>query len=263
MNAHEQHYRSRCRAARTRLRAVPPGVDRVLLPHARLRVRSRRRRTGSTRARLARLRWFRGPRRVALVALSHRQQRLLRHAERQATARDADRLHERRQRVGTGRTADQREHMDRSDPRRSRPPRHRRPGRRDDRARVGTAGVHHRAAAPPAASARGADPARSPQMEGQRSRGVARHDSRVRQQRAPARSGDTRRARHRNRSFRFVGPVRSRAASPVGALPGRVRTVRHRLARHPVARRRHDVDASVPALAARIGRVRHLDARPR
>ena len=56
-------------------------------------------------------------------------------------------------------------------------------------ARVGPARVRRRAAAPPAAPARGADPARGAEVEGERGRGAARHHGGVGEQRAAARRG--------------------------------------------------------------------------
>ena len=56
-----RHHRPRAHRSRTGLRAVPPGTDRLLLPDARLGVRSRRRGAGDARARVARLRRLRRP----------------------------------------------------------------------------------------------------------------------------------------------------------------------------------------------------------
>ena len=82
--------------------------------------------------------------------------------------------------------------------------------------RVGAARVRRRAAAPPAAPARGADPARGVEVEGERGRRAARHDGRVGQQRAAAGAGDARRPqRHRGRRAAADRRRRSRSCSRV------------------------------------------------
>ena len=60
-----------------------------------------------------------------------------------------------------------------------------------------------------------------------------------------------------------VGHDRRRAAGAARALRRRVRALRHRFAREVAPRGRDDVDAAVPAVAARRRRVRRLAARAR
>ena len=79
--------------------------------------------------------------------------------------------------------------------------RHGRPGRRRRVARDDPPGVRGRAAAPPRAPARGADPLRGAALEGGRGRRAARHERRVGQQRAAARARDARDER-RQRAIR-------------------------------------------------------------
>ena len=73
------------------------------------------------------------------------------------------------------RPAAARGHLDRADPRRARRAGRRRPRRRGRRARVDPARVRRRAAAPAAAAAGRAHPARGPALEGRRGRRAARH----------------------------------------------------------------------------------------
>ena len=105
----------------------------------------------------------------------------------------------------------------------------RRPGRASGDPRVGAARVRRRVAAPPAAPAGGADPARSVEVEGDRGRRAARHDGRVGEQRAAARAVDARRPQ-RHRGHR-AATRRRRAGRAARALRRRVRALRHRVAR--------------------------------
>ena len=83
-------------------------------------VRGRGRGAGDDRARLAEPRSLRGPRRVAHVALPHRDERLPRHAERPGAARPSDGSRPRaRARLASLDDAP-RGHLDRADPRRAR-----------------------------------------------------------------------------------------------------------------------------------------------
>ena len=122
----------------------------------------------------------RGARRAAVVAVSHREQRVLRHVEGPAPARDADRPHGGRPRATARRPA--------ARPRTCGSARSRTracarladdPAEEAVAARVGAARVRRRAAAPAAPPARGADPARSLEVEGERGRRAARHHRRV------------------------------------------------------------------------------------
>ena len=88
---------------RARVRAVPTRADCVLLPDARFRVRGRRRGAGDVGARVAQLRPLRRPRRAALLAVPHREQRLLRSLEGPAPAGAADGPHGGRARRRSGR----------------------------------------------------------------------------------------------------------------------------------------------------------------
>ena len=86
-----------------------------------------------------------------------------------------------------------------------------RPGRRRRGAREHQAGVHRRAAAPPAKPAGGAHPARGAAVEGERGGGASGHERRVGQQRAPAGPRDAGRARRSARRPR--PPMDERAGS--------------------------------------------------
>ena len=147
-------------------RAAPPGVDRPLLPDARLGVRGRRRGAGDDGAGVAQHRPLRGPRAVRGVAVPHRDQRLPQPAARAAVggplpmdlgpAASPDRRRPTRPGTDVGRAG----------PRRLGPASAGRgPGRRGDRARVAAPGVRHRPAAPATAPAGGADPARRAALE--------------------------------------------------------------------------------------------------
>ncbi len=188
----ESHDRSAIVRPGSRVRAAPRRADRLLLPNARLVVRGRGRRAGDARACVACVRPVRGPLVVALVALQHRNQRLPRHAEGSQAACAAGRS----RRFVAGRRSGgcdpPREHMDPADPRRPGAAGDRRPGRGCRLSRVDPARVRQRVAASPAAPARGVDPARGPALEGQRSRGAARNDGRLREQRVAAGAHDAR-----------------------------------------------------------------------
>ena len=182
-------------------RAAPVGADRLLLPHARVAVRGRGRRAGDADPRVAELRPLRGPRRAALVALPHRDERVPRHAERAGAPRAAD-----GSRAVARAGAGQPEHaargdVDPADPRQ--PGRARgRSGRRRSGARDDPARVRRRAAASAAAPARGADPVRGAALAGDRGRRAARDQRRVGQQRAAAGARDDRGDRPRRRPIR-------------------------------------------------------------
>ena len=198
-----------------RARAAPRRADRVLLPDARLAVRGRGRRAGDAHPRLAGLRPLRGPRGAALVALPHRDERLPRHAERQGAPRPSDGS---RARAGADRGEPQHApggDVDRADARRARRAGGR-SGRRRRRARDDPARVRRRAAAPAAAPARRADPLRGAPLAGDRGRGAARHERRLREQRAPAGARDARREqRERRRPLAAARRGRPRAARPL------------------------------------------------
>ena len=85
--------------------------------------------------------------------------------------------------------------LGRAGARRQRAARRRRPGRAAGRAGVDPAGVRRRAAAPAAAPAGGAHPARGAALEGRRGRRAARHHGRLGEQRAAARPGHAGRPR--------------------------------------------------------------------
>ena len=183
------------RRARTPARAAPPRADRLLLPDARLR-RSRprtpcRRRwcgPGSAYDRFegrSSLRsWlYRIATNVCLDMLGGKQRRarpMDMIASRQVgpTQPGADAAARRRgsSRCPTGRVV-----PDGGDP-----------GEVAVAQRVGPPGVHRRAAAPAAAAARRADPARGAALEGRRGRRAARHDRRLGEQRAAAGPGHDR-----------------------------------------------------------------------
>ena len=131
-----------------------------------------------------------------------------------------------------------------------------RSGRGRGRARDDPARVRRRAAAPAAAPARRADPLRGAALEGDRGRGAARDERRVRQQRAPARAGDARGERRERARHDAVGRRGGRGAAR--ALRRRVRALRHGRAHVADPRGRDAVDAAVRPLAARPRR--HLRA---
>src|SRR2546430_10396998 len=157
------------RGRRAAARAAPQGADRLLLPDARLAVRGRGRRTGDAAPRLAKPRPLRGTRRSALLALPDRDERLLRPPERPRAPCPADgsRAGARAGRVEFECAAGG--DLDRTCSRQRRLARKRPRGccgcARDD-----PPGVRRRAATPAAAPARGADPLRSPPVEGGRGR---------------------------------------------------------------------------------------------
>ena len=98
---------------------------------------------------------------------------------------------------GHGRAADRREQLGRPDPRSARAVDRSRSRGNRSRPGIGAACVRDRVAASPAPPARGADPPRSPEVARERSGRVARHDGRVRQQRAAARASDVGRPQRR------------------------------------------------------------------
>ena len=136
--------------------------------------------------------------------------------------------------------------LDRADPDQ---PRHRRDRSGGARGPAGhdPPGVRGRAPAPAGAPARGADPVRGPALEGQRGGRAARHERGVGQQRAPARAGDARGARHR--ADRRRGADGQRPAGAAGALRRGVRALRHRRADLADPRGRDPVDAAVRHVA--------------
>ena len=197
----------------------------------------------------------------AVVALSHREQRLLRHVEGPPAARAADGPHGGRPRRRPGRPA----HRRRSrgsvrSPTAASCSAATIPAEAAGDARVGAARVRRRAAAPPGAPARGADPARGVEVEGDRGRGAARHDGRVGQQRAAA--GARRRsptATSRAGARRSRSTTRSRSCSRATSTRSSASTSSRSCA---AARGRDDADAAVPAVDAGRERARHLAARP-
>ena len=174
-----------------RLEALRVELTALLLPDARLRVRSRGCRPGDVHPRLARRTTGSraAPRSGRGCTGSRRTSASTCWAPRQRRARPID-LNDPLDRGCATRRAARGERVGRAGPRRPRGPERRRPGRRRRRARIDPAGVRRRAPAPAAEAARRADPARGPALAGRRGRGAARHDRRVGQQRAPAGPGD-------------------------------------------------------------------------
>ena len=164
---------------------------------------------------------FEGRAVAALVALPDRHQRLPGHAERpQRRARPMD--------LGPAGTADAAApatlpevDLAGADPRRAGAARRRRPGRDVAIARDDPARVRRRAAAPAAAPAGGADPARGAALEGHRGGRTARHQRRVGQQRPAAGAGHARRARAA--ASDPIAPLDDRAAGAAGPLRGGLR----------------------------------------
>ncbi len=193
---------------------------------------------------------LRGPLGAALVAVPHRHQRLPRHAARPRAARPADgsRAARGRRRLANLDVA-ARDDLDRADPRRPACcPTTAIPAERRRRARDDPARVRRRAAAPAAAPARGADPARGAALAGERGRRAARHDGRVGQQRAAARAGHARRRTTSPRPTpRPLGDAEQRAL--LAALRRRLRALRHGRADRADPRGRDAVDAAVRAVA--------------
>ena len=161
-----------------------------------------------------------------LVALPHRDERLPRHAHEPRAPRAADGSR-------AGARADRREpeHAARGDVDPARAGRARRAARAIPAEVAGRAGVdpprvRRRAPAPAAAAARRAAPLRGAPLAGDRGRGAARDERRLRQQRAPAG------ARHARASDLDAG-------EPAGAREGR----RELLARYVEAFERYDIEA--------------------
>ena len=154
---------------------------------------------------------FEGRAALQVVALPDRDERLLRHAQRQGAARAADGPRP-VARAGRREPGDARRAVARADSRLARARRGRRPGvgrrvARDDQARL-----RRRAAEPAAAPARRADPLRGAALEGDRGRRAARDERRVGQLGAAARAGDAGGERPRRRPTR-----RPRSTSPTAS----------------------------------------------
>ena len=208
-------------------RAASAGADGLLLPHARVAVRGRGRRAGDADPRVAELRPVRGPGGAALVALSHRDERVLRPPERAGAPCTAD-----GPRAGAGARAGQPEHAARGDvdPADTRQPDRargrsggRRGGARDDPPRV-----RRRPPAPAAAPACGADPVRGAALAGVRGRRAARDQRRFRQQRAAESARDDRGERsleRPSRSPRWTRPTPR--CSPATSRRSSATTSRH------------------------------------
>ena len=103
------------------------------------------------------------------------------------------------------------------------------PGRARGRTRVDPPRLRGRAAAPAAAPARRADPARGAALAGGRGRRAARHERRLGEQRAAAGAGHAGRQRS-STPARRVEPVDEAPARAARPLRRRVRALRHRLA---------------------------------
>ena len=236
----------------------------VLLPHAGLGVRGRRRRAGDARARAWRsFDSFEGRAVAAVVALPDREQRLLRHVEGAPAPRDADRPHgagpRRRSRsaepcpktCGSARSPTRSVVSDAGDP-----------AEQAVAARVGSARVRRRAATPAASPAGGAHPARGAEVEGRaRSRSCSTRRC-VSVNSALQRARSTLAESNVSDSDR-VGADRPGPAGAAGALRRRVRALRRRRDGVVAARRRDDDDAAVPAVDARRVGVRQVAARRR
>ena len=204
----------------------------LLLPHAGLGLRGRGRRPGHPGAGLARARPVRGPLGAALLALPHRHQRVLRPCSTADSAGPA------RWTSGPPASADAPAAVDpaRGAPGSSRCPTAACCRRMPTRPTLAVArdsdpaGVRRRPAAPAAAAAGRAHPARGAALAGHRGRRPARHHGGVGQQRAPAGPGHARDARRPAAAGEPRG-LDDAAAGPARPLRRRVRALRHRRAR--------------------------------
>ena len=228
---------------------APRRADRLLLPDAGLGVRRRGRRAGDPHPGLAGLRPLRGAFRGAHLALSHRQQRVLRRPARPAAPGPADGDDRVRRGPPTGSigVAAARERVRRTGPRQHRVDASQRPGRGRRRTGVDPSRLRRRPPAPAAAAARRADPARRLEVAGQRGRRVARHDGRRRQQRAPA--GPRHDGRQAARRAADGRAERRGAARTARQVRRRLRALRHRGADDAHRRGRDAIDAAVGDVA--------------
>ena len=208
---------------------------------------------------MARVRPLRGSLGVAFVALSHRDERLLRHAREPEAPRPPDGSGPRRC-AGRREPAHPGPALDRADAGRARRP-GRGSGRDRRRARVRSPRIRCGAPAASGAPARRSHPLRGAALEGRGGRRAPRDERRVREQR-PATGAGHARGERRDAGDDVAFGRFSRRRAPA-ALRHRVRAVRH--GRPDVAdpRGRHAVDASVRPLARRARRHPQLVVRPR
>ena len=214
-----------------RARAVPPRADRLLLPHARLRLRGRGRRAGDDGAGVEGPRPLRGPVVAAVVAVPHRHQRLPRHAAGAAAPGPADGprpgVDGRRRCSATGLATRSWIQPDRR--RQGRAASDGDPGRGGRRPGDHPPGVRRRPAAPAAAPAGRADPARGAALARRRGRRAARHQ---RSRRSTARcSGPGRRSARSTPEPDATADGRRRAGGAARPLRRRLRALRHHRAR--------------------------------